>query len=275
MSEAPEMEGQGVAPETAGQAVEQNNWYNGADEETIGYIQNKGWDNPLKAVEGYKNLEKFQGVAPEQILKLPKDMTEDGSLDEVYTRLGRPETPDAYNLELPEGVQVNEDRVQSMASVAHKVGLNDNQLNALAAADAEYQAQYMQEVSKQQQVELQGLEKEWGAAFPEREEMARRFVRNTLPDGVDKEAFLTQIENAIGTANMLKMFANAGQSQREHGVPDSSGDRPYGYTREQAVSDKKTLMDEIKADPARLANYNKGVGPDLDKMKRLNTIITG
>jgi len=277
--QAPQVEGQAQAPEATGQAPEQNNvqkaWYDGAPEEVVGYIQNKKWDNPLKAVEGYRNLEKFQGVPPEQIIKLPKDMTEQGAMDEIYNRLGRPESADKYEIKLPEGVPVDQGRIQAMAQVAHASGLNPKQLNALAEADAQYQSAVMQEISKQQQVELDGLKKEWGNAFGEREELARRFVSKNLPEGIDKQAMLTAIENAIGTANMLKMFANAGYGLKEHSIPDASGDRPYGYTKEQAISDKKQMMDEIKGDNTRLGNYNKGIGADIEKMKRLNAIIAG
>lgn len=279
---APQAEGQAEAPE-AGQAIqpETKAWYDGYEfqEEDIGYIQNKGWDDPVKAISAYKNLEKFQGVPADQLIKLPKDVNQDGALDPVYDKLGRPESPDKYEISLPEGVQVDENRLNLAKEVGHKIGLNNKQIQALAEFDATYQQQaieqHYKDVELKQAQELDALQKEWGKGFEERAELGRRFVRNNLPSGLDKEATLSAIEGAIGTAAMLKMFANAGDKFREDSVPDSSGDRPFGYTREQALADRKSLMDELAGDKTRLATYNQGKGTDFEKMKKLNSIITG
>jgi len=275
---APAAEGQvaDAAPEAQGQA-ETVSWYDSADDETKGYIQNKGWDDPIKAVQGYKNLEKFQGVPPEQLLKLPKD---GDPMDEVYNRLGRPETPDAYSYESPTG-QVDEARLGLFKEAAHKAGVSQEAFEALAQADSQYweQAQeaHFAEIEQKQTAELTQLKSEWGPQFDERAELGRRFISKNIPEGMDKEGTLNSIEEAIGTAAMLKLFANAGDkaSVREDRLPDGEGERRFGYTPEQATSDKRELMQTIQADPARLANYNTGKGPDIDKIKKLNQIIAG
>jgi hypothetical protein len=276
--QAPEQAGQAQAPAEQGQAK----WYEGHNfaPEDIGFIQNKGWDDPTKTVRDYKNLEKYHGVPADQLLKLPKSFDEDGALDPIYDRLGRPASPDKYDIKLPDGASVDEGRLKAAREIGHKLGLSTKQMQGLAEFDASYMGEAMKayEVEKAQKMEaeLGSLQKEWGTHFEERAELGRRFVRNAIPAGIDKEATLSAIENAIGTALTLKLFANAGEKTiREDRVPDSSGDRPFGYTREQAAADKKSLMDELKADPSRLANYNKGIGPDLDKMNRINKIISG
>lgn len=278
--QAPVAEGQASAPPAQGQATQA--WYEGHNfaPEDIGFIQNKGWDDPVKPIQAYKNLEKFHGVPADQLIKLPKNFEDPGALDPVYDRLGRPASPDKYEIKLPEGVKVDEGRLKAAREVGHKLGLNTKQMQALAEFDANYMGEAMKafeaERTQKMEADLKGLEKEWGTHFEERAELGRRFVRNSLPAGIDKEATLSAIENAIGTALTLKLFANAGEkTMREHNVPDSSGDRPFGYTREQAAADKKSLMDELKADKTRLDNYNKGIGPDVEKMKRINQIMSG
>lgn len=283
--QAPAAEGQASAPTAQGQAAQTQTtaWYEGHNfsPEDIGFIQNKGWkDSPIKAIEGYKNLEKFHGVPADQILKLPKSFDDEGALDPVYDRLGRPASPDKYDIKLPEGVTVDDNRLKAAKEIGHKIGLNNKQIQALAEFDATYMGEAMKahETEKAQKMELElgSLQKEWGTHFEERAELGRRFVRNSLPQGIDKEGTLAAIEDAIGTALTLKLFANAGEkTMKEHNIPDSSGDRPFGYTREQAAADRKSLMDELKADPSRLANYNKGVGPDIDKMTKINKILSG
>lgn len=277
---APAAEGQAAeaAPEAQGQATESQKtfWYDTAPDELKGYIQNKGWDDPVKAANSYRELEKFQGASPEQLIKLPKDGE---SMDEVYDRLGRPKSPGDYELQLPEDNNLDEGFLGKIQEAAHIKGINSEQLNELVGTYIEYSTQVQQEqeqaLMQQQTAELEQLKGEWGNAFDERAELGRRFVASNLPEGVDKASTLDAIEKAIGTATMLKMFANSGSNLKESKLPDDTGDKPFGYSREQALSEKKEFMQTIQADPDRLANYNKGIGPDIDKLKRLNKIVAG
>ena len=271
-STAPEATGQveQSTPEGEGQA---STWYESANDEVKGYIQNKGWDDPLKAVASYQELESYRGVSEDQILKLPK---EGESMDAVYDRLGRPESADKYEVEIAEGMEVDAARLEAFKGIAHEAGINNTQFGQIVAKITEMenaQVAEMQEAMQQEQsADLEKLKKEWGDGFEERAELGRRFVRNNLPQDLDKEATLSAIENAIGTANMLKLFANSGKGG-EDTIPDTGTDRPYGYTREQAAADKKALMSELKASPERLAAYNTANGADYDKMMRLNKIL--
>ena len=272
-----------TAPVETGQASDdtstQTNWYDSAPDEVKGYIQNKGWDDPVKAVTSYQELEKFRGASEDQLLKLPKDMAEEGALDTIYDRLGRPESADKYDVQFPEGLEVDSNRLSAYQEAAYNIGLSQKQFEALATIDAEYMSQasaaYAQERAAKQEAEYAALQKEWGGNAQEREELSRRGLRALLPDGADKDSLVSQIEDAIGTAATLKLFANAGEKlAREDKIHESGDDRPFGYTREQAVSDRRALMSELSADSKRLDNYNKGKGPDFDKMKRINKIIS-
>lgn len=285
---APEGEGQAtqVAPEATGQAEvkteqpsqETSQWYEAADDSLKGYIQNKGWDDPIKAVTSYQELEKFRGASEDQLLVLPKDPEEEGAFDKIYDKLGRPEAPDKYAVELPEGIPVDKERVTGAQEIAHKIGLNQAQFDALAKFDAEYQAHamsaYNDERAKAQEIEYQQLQEEWGANAAEREELARRGLKAMLPKDMDKEVVTAQIEEAIGTAATLKLFANVGDKLgREHTIHDGEGAKPFGYTKEQAKYDKETLMKEIQGDSQRLANYNQNKGADVEKLRKLNEIL--
>jgi len=281
--EAPQAEGQAQdAPESQGQANETKAWYEsseGITPEDVGYIQNKGWqEDPFKAVKSYQELEKFRGADEKSLIKLPKDFDEEGALDPIYDRLGRPESADKYEIKLPEGIPIDEARLSAFKEAAHKLGLNNKQAAALADLDVQYTLQHLEksnaEEKQKQEAEYEALKKEWGSNAAEREELSRRGLRAVLPKGANADEIIGKIEQAIGTAAVLKMFANVGDRlTREDKVHDSSGDRPFGYTREQAAADKAALMSEIKADAGRLAAYNKVVGSDYDKMARINKIL--
>lgn len=293
MSEEPQVaEGQvpESAPEASGQVTPESNanaepqtqstWYDNAEGELKGYIQNKGWDDPLKAVKSYQELEKYRGANEDQLIKLPNDPNEDGAMEEVWNKLGRPESPEGYEIDVPDGAEIDSDRLNFYKDVAHKAGVTQEQFKKIAEADTQYWQNYVNQIqeekAKQQEAEYEALKKEWGSHAEEREELARRGLKSLLPENVNKEELSAKIEEAIGTAATLKLFANAGDKLgREDSIHDSGGDRPFGYTREQAIADRSALMSELKAEPERLQAYNNGVGKDYDKMQRINKILAG
>lgn len=258
-------------------------WYEGADADTIGYIQNKKWDNPLKAVEGYRNLEKFHGVPADQLIKLPKPDDAEG-WNGVYNRLGRPESPDKYgfdDIKLPEGAQLDKEFVGYFDQAFHKVGLTKAQRDAAVVAYAEYEQKWAQEqetkLAQEKTIQIDALKKDWGDKFDERVALAKRAFKAFVPDGVDKEEVASALEASLGTAIVAKMFANLADRLGEDKFHDD-GDKStsgFGYSREQAINDKNTLTKEISSDPARLALYNQGKGNDYDKMQRLLKVISG
>lgn len=271
---APEGKGQvdNSTPDAEGQAT----WYESANDEVKGYIQNKGWDDPLKAVSSYQELEKYRGASEDQLIKLPKDGE---SYDAVYDRLGRPESADKYDFTPAEDTSVDQGRLDTFKGIAHSAGLNNAQFEKVVSEISKYEsstiAQIQEAKTQEQTTQLEALKKEWGEGFEERAELGRRFVRKNLPEGLDRDQTLNAIEDAIGTAAMLKLFANSGAGTGEDKLPKADSDRPYGYTREQAIADKKALMSELKSSPERLQNYNSATGPDYDKMQRLNKMLAG
>lgn len=281
-AEAGQAQGQGAPPASG------NNdkpWYDGLGlkDEDVGYIQNKKWSSPVDVITGYKNLEKFHGVPADQLIKLPKDFADEKAMGEVYNRLGRPENKDGYEFKAPEGIKLDEDRMNWAKEVSHKIGLNKAQHAALIQATLEYEGGLMSEAEKEIQritgEQLEGLKKEWGDAFPEREALGKRAVKAFLPGDADqKAALMNSIESAIGTAAMLKLFANIGEKMGEDKIHSSNdGDRPFGYTPQQAKADIESLMNELK-DPNnrdRLNAYNQGKGKDYDNMVRLQKIAYG
>lgn len=271
---------EGQATDTTTAAPAPKTWYEGADPDTVGYIQNKKWDaeTPLKVVESYRNLEKFHGVPADQIVKLPKADDVEG-WNGVYGRLGRPESADKY---APvEGVEIDAEALKRFDGKFHAAGLNDTQRKAILTEYDAYSKQMFEEQEKalaqEKSIQTEALKKEWGANYDERVDLAKRAVRSFLPDTEQREQTLQAIENAVGPAVLAKMFANLADRIGEDKIITGadSGQRAYGYTKEQAVNDRNVLMAEIKADPARLAAYNRGLGSDVEKLTRLNKIMAG
>jgi hypothetical protein len=270
------------APDNSGQADgATKTWYDGADADTVGFIQNKKWDNPLKVINDYRNLEKFHGVPADQLVKLPKQ-DDVAAWDAVYNKLGRPEAPDKYGkdgLKLVEGFSIDDSKLNAFDALAHKAGLTKTQrdmvYNGYFESEAKSLAGSQEADAQEKSLQEAALKKEWGNKYDERVELARRAFRAFVPQGVDPESVAAAFESSMGVAITAKMFANLADKMAEDTFKSNNGgsDRAFGYTKEQAVNDKNTLMSELKADVTRLGNYNRGIGPDYDKMARLNKMI--
>jgi hypothetical protein len=120
-------------------------WAQGADELTSGYIQNKGWDNPLKAVESYRNLEKLLGAdKANNAVVIPRADADAKEWASVYDKLGRPSAPDGYKVQLPEGGDP-EFHKATMGKL-HELGLTQKQGETLMNWYNESVMQQMQQV---------------------------------------------------------------------------------------------------------------------------------
>lgn len=256
-------------------------WYDGADADTVGFVQNKKWDSPLKVVNDYRNLEKFHGVPADQILKLPKSSEDKEGWNAIFTRLGRPESPDKYGtdgIKVAQGTEINQEILTQFDSLFHEVGLTKAQRDAIASKymgfEAETVKSYAEKTAQERALQETALKKEWGAKYEERLTLARNAIKAFAPQGSDPAEISAALEETLGVGITAKMFANLADRLAEDKFHDD-GDRSqsFGYTKEQAINDKNSLMSELRASPERLANYNKGIGPDYDKMNRLNKLI--
>ena len=65
------------------------------DGELREFARNKGWKQPAEMVQGYRNLEKLIGG---EKVPLPKGEADTEGWERVYKALGRPATPEEYQL---------------------------------------------------------------------------------------------------------------------------------------------------------------------------------
>lgn len=195
---------EGMAPDQVGQLGEM--------------VKAKGWKHPGEALLSYQNLEKVFGAdkAGRTILA-PKSDDDTEGWNSLYNRLGRPESADKYELPVPEG----QDRsfAEAFAPVMFEAGLTAKQAKALAEKWNEMSGSIVeqQEAAFQQQVdaEYSALQREWGVAAAQNEEIARRAaIKFSKEAGLDADAF-DAMEKAIGTAKLIKLFHSVGSSFQE------------------------------------------------------------
>lgn len=254
------------------QAGNQNEgpWYGAIENEELkGMMEAKNWKSPEDMAKSYRSLEQRLGQIkgnPDKLLVLPEEQNAE-SLAEIYNKLGRPETADGYELKLPESVTSDDPMLKGFKETAHKLGFSAEQAAGLYdwfnQTTAEAIEQQSQQEAQQQEQAIDSLKREWGAAYNERVEVARRAAQAV---GVTAEE-LEREEKAMGTGWLMKKYYGIGQNMKEdtlHGAQDG-GRRFDAMSPEEA----RYKMQQLKEDPEWRQRYlNKGA-KEVEEFKRL------
>lgn len=249
---------EGMAPDQVGQLGEM--------------VKAKGWKHPGEALLSYQNLEKVFGAdkAGRTILAPKSDDDADG-WNAVYNRLGRPESAEKYELPVPEG----QDRsfAEAFAPVMFEAGLTTKQAKALAEKWNELSGSLVeqQEAAFQQKVDAEyaALQKEWGVAAAQNEEIARRAaIKFSKEVGIDGDMY-DAMERAVGTAKLIKLFHAVGSSFQEGTFVSS--DALSGGKMTPAQADAKIKSKFIDQEfMARYTNQDPNIRQGaIEEMKRL------
>lgn len=256
-----------AAPATPGAAAP---WYGQVDEATTAYITNKGWDNPVKAIESYRNLEKFAGGS-KSLVELPGPDADEAKLGEFYNRLGRPDSPEKYELKTPQGA--DPELTGWFKQTAHKYGLTAKQAaslyddwNQMAVGKGEAM---MADAQQNSEKEIAALRKEWGQGFEKQIDMGKRAVAAL---GFTEQQ-LSAYESKLGTAEMLKLFTTLGSKMGEDSFEggERTGSGSFGLTPAAA----RQQITDLKTDKQFMDAYLKGSPEHIAKMKRLTEAAYG
>ena len=241
-----------------------NQWYSQLSEETRGFVETKGWQSPDDVVQSYTNLEKLLGADKSgRGVVMPKEDAAAEEWGKFYDRLGRPKSADEYNLPVPQGD--TGDFAKKAAGKFHELGITAKQAQSLAEwwnmnAD-EMQSSQVNQQMQNAEMEMNVLQSEWGKEYDANIEAARRATRQF---GV-KEQMLEKIENAIGTREMLKLFANIGKGVGEDSFVDSGKTGAFGISPEAA----RVRIGQLKADPEWSSKYLGGNADAKAELERL------
>ncbi len=255
--------GAGAAGSAGAAGTQPNAWNAGFDEETSAYVQNKGWQSPADILSSYRNLEKFAGGS-KNLIEMPGMDADETALNNFFNKLGRPEAPDKYGLKAPEGA--DPELVNWFKANAHKAGLTDKQAASLFDAwngmSGERMQAMQQQMREQSEREITELKKEWGQGYDSQIDAGRRAAAAL---GYD-EAKLGAIEDKLGTAEMLRLFATLGSKMGEDSF--EGGDRTgtsFGVTPAAA----KQQIADLEMDKNFMNEYLNGNPDAINKMKRL------
>lgn len=247
-------------------------WF-GADAapEIKGFVENKGWDSPTKAIDAYRSLETFVGADKAgRGVVWPKDDADTAGWNGVYTRLGRPESADGYKFNLGEGA--NAAFVQAIAPEMHKLGLSSKQAEGLAAFVAGFEKQQAEawEAERSSKVEqsVAAFKTKLGASFNPTVELGKRAAK-TL--GVNDEQF-AGLEETLGLEGTVTLFAAIGKKLGEDQFVGGGDARPTGDLSPAAATQR---IEQLKADQGWMAKLLSGDRAAIEEKDRLDANMLG
>ena len=239
------------------------NWWDSIEDSDLkGYVANKGWKDSTELAKGYQNLEKLLGS---EKLPMPKGDDDADGWNKLYSKLGRPDSPDGYGFKAPEG----EDGTfaKTAAEEFHKLGLTAKQAEGLSQwwqQQAQgFNEQQQQQTAQQAEQALAELKNEWGNKYDENVELGRRAAREY---GLDQEK-LGKLEQALGTNGLLKLMADIGRGQGEANFI-GEGKTSFGMSPEAA----RARIQSLKGDKAWTQRYLSGDTEARAELERLHRL---
>lgn len=230
------------APEVA-QSVE--GWKSSIPEEIRGHASLEHINDIGALAKSYVHAQQMVGADK---IALPGKSATPDEWGEVYAKLGRPESPDGYELaynNLPEGAEMDDGMVSWFKDTAHKAGMNPQQAQMMLDAYNEMQFSDAENIGLEAQARVEQIEgelrKEYGQAFDDRMALAN----GVLAEFGNPE--ITEVQLADGTMlgdnpEIIRMLANMGVYLRDkvgedtlEGVKTSGGVTPSDAM--QKVSD--------------------------------------
>lgn len=229
-------------------------WHQGKlDAEMIGHAQNAGWkvDDPAElaaaAVKAHHEARKFIGVPENQLLRLPKDATDEAGWKNVWNRLGVPKEAKDYDLssvKFADGTALDD----AFAEKIRQTAFSRNITKDAATAFAQEVVNFMQDADRAEQTERTAawertkaaLETDWGP----------NFARNSAIAAQGAEAFglnqadIDALREHPSYPKLINSFLKVGLMNKEPGFVDG-GARPGGTgiaSKEQAAARHSEML---------------------------------
>lgn len=253
-------------------------WYEGADADTVGYLQNRGWvakpanEVALEAIKAHRSAEKLIGAPADRIIRLPSDANDETGWAGVWQKLGAPVDAKGYDfstIKNSDGSALDAKLTQSIqeAAAAAKVPL------PMAQRMAQAVAKHLEDTNKSSAVETAtklaesqaALRKNWGSNFEVNKVIAQQAAKalGATPEQV------SALESVVGYDRVMEMFRTIGSKIGEDKLFTGNGPAGNIMTKDMAVSRKN----DLKADQAWVGRYLAGGAPEKAEMLALDRII--
>ena len=209
--------------------------------------------------KSYINATKMIG---QDKLVIPTNNSTEDQWNEVYSKLGRPESADKYSLDATsEIVQMDDNAIKSFAEQSHKLGLNNKQAQGIL----EYYKNSMEGSAQQSKIDTetyqaqaeQELRKEWGRSFDENIKKAGAVAKANM-DSEILDLTLSDGRRLGDHPAIIKGFANIANLMSE--------DKMIGTGEDNATSGRDIATEISSIVNDRDGPYWNKMHPEHDKV---------
>jgi len=251
------------APAPTGDPAPAPSWTDGLNDDTRGYVETKGFQSNQAMMDSYRNLEKLVGQQ-DKIIKMPEAEDAQG-LQDVFTKLGRPEKSEEYNLVVPQG---GDPALADWAKgIFHEANMTGKQAEVVMGKWNERVAQVNTQSLDAQAVEntLQNnnLKSEWGNAHDQNIGIATQAAKAF---GLDAQT-IDKLEQSMGYAQTMKFMHNIGSKMGEGKFV--SGDLGGGMGDTLTPEAANNKITALKGDKEFVQKYTNGDVKAIEEMTNL------
>ena len=225
----------------------------------------KGYKTPGELASAYVDLEKLVGA---ETIKLPGEKAGQEEMDAFYNKLGRPETPDGYDLgdwRPPEDVPWDDDEQKVAMAGLHKAGLTNAQMTAAMSIYGQHLARAhesnLAEAEKESKKAEATLREEWGSAYEEKMNLANRAVKALGDQELVAEFNKTGLGDKLA---MVKAFATVGAFMQEDGTLTGLGGGAGGFS--MTPEEAKAEIGKMESDPKQMEILREMSHPQHDAL---------
>jgi len=186
-----------------------------------------------KSLDNFNNMEDFvksylhaQKLVGADKIPVPNKHATDEDWNEVFKRLGAPETPEDYKYNLKD-VEMDQNQVQEFNKTAHQLGLLPkqaeglikfyNEMNGNIAVSEEEAASQAQLVTETE------LKKEFGPQFAKRLDQAKKLAVNSLGSDFLENTFLKDGSRIGDNIKVIKAFSELADKLSEDEIIKGDG----------------------------------------------------
>ena len=268
------------------QQQQQQPWYHGkVDAEIIGHWDNKGWkkDDPaavaIEATKAARELQKHFGVPAEQLIKLPKDLSDADGMKPVYARLGVPAEPKEYDFSTVKfgGQDLETGFADKMRAALHSAAVRKDAGPAVVKAVVEYleaaDAAEAAEATARKQTGIARLKDNWGKAGMNAAINEARALEGANRLGLNQQQY-EKICDAIGWDVGPELMRKIGVGTTEDTFHEGGTGGSHSPTTVQGA---QARLAELQANPewaAKLISKNEG-SAEKREFANLMAIISG
>src|SRR5262245_32447986 len=253
-------------------------WHQGVDNAIVTHWQQKGYDlsDPknvaIAASKGYLEAEKFIGVPPHRLLKLPENVADEVGWSNVWQRLGAPAEKTGYDfsqVKFADGTDLDAGFTDMMRDTAHSLHLP----TSAAVAVAKNIIDFMQRQDHAEGEQLAGklaeekaqLNKDWGNSYEVNRQTA---AQGAAKLGVKAEE-VAALEKVVGYSRVMEMFRKVGAGTTEDAFINGNQGGQSLTTAQTA----QNRLNELMANPVWCQKLSSNDPVTLQEFHQLTRVI--